>query len=899
MSVVDLKAPPKAPPEDRSGRIAALSPEQRELLELLRRKKAAEKRPRRPPTAPPIPRRGPGTPGGPEAAWPLSFDQERLWFLYYLDPGATAYNIDTSTRMQGRLDVAALESALNAVVRRHEAWRTTFHAVDGRPVQVVAPEMALSVPVVDLRRVPADRRDAVARGHQRSEARRPFDLSAGPLVRALLLRLADDLWICMLTVHHIVTDWVTFQLFWRELALLYAGEPQHLPELRRQYADFAVWQREWLAGEVLDLYLGFWLNELAGAPQVLELPLDRPRPATQTTRGAEQPVEIPGALADSLKALARQLGATPFMAVLAAFKALLFRLTGQEKVLVGSPNANRNRVELEPLFGFFLTQLVFATDGSGNPTFGELLGRVRQAALGAYAHQDLPFGKLLEALKPERDNSRPPLVQANFLLLDSEYTPMALPDLTVTPIWVDDGNSRFDLTLGLWDSPRRIFGFFEYNLDLFDPTTVARMAEAFGALVLRAVADPEVRLAELPLLSVPARHQVLAEWNDSGEGERTLTVPGLFAAIAASAASAAERPAAPALVVSDRELSFAELDRSAEREARRLRAAGIAPGDVVGLAVDRSAALAVGILAIWKAGAVLLPLDPAAPRERLAFLVADAGARALLTREPLRGRLPETGLPIFDLFDPLDLRQPRQPNEPFEVGAGSPEPLPRVAPGDVAYLLYTSGTTGQPKGVVVEHGSLAAVLGACRSELGFSADDRLLSVAPFSFDIFFFELLSPLLAGGTCELLAATSPLDMDALLAGLERATRFHAVPALLRQVLAAISATRRGDPERFSGLRTLFVGGDAVPADLLADLARTFPRAELRVLYGPTEATILATTERVDAGGLAERVGTPLGRPLPGVRLRVVDSTGGSAGAANPPASASRGSCGSAVPG
>jgi amino acid adenylation domain-containing protein/non-ribosomal peptide synthase protein (TIGR01720 family) len=846
----------------RSERIAALTPEQRELLALLRRRKAAEKRPRRPPTAPPIPPRGPGE------SSPLSFDQERLWFLYYLDPGATAYNIDTSTRMEGRLDVAALVRSLNGVVVRHEAWRTTFQAQDGRPVQVVAPAVPLDVPVVDLRRVPAGRRDAVARAHQRSEARRPFDLAAGPLVRALLLRLTDDTWICMLTVHHIVTDWVTFQLFWRELALLYTGETRLLPALPRQYADFAVWQRDWLTGEVLETYLDFWLRELEGAPQVLDLPFDRPRPPIQTTRGAEAAVEIPGFLADGLKALARQAGATPFMAVLTVFDALLCRLTGQGKVLVGSPNANRNRAELEPLFGFFLTQLVFVADGSGNPTFRELLGRVRGQALGAYAHQDLPFGKLLEAMRPERDNSRPPLVQANFLLLDSEYTPMELPELKVTPIWVDDGNSRFDMTLGLWDSPSRIFGFFEYNLDLFDPTTVARMAAAFSALVEHVVADPEVRLADLPMLSAAARHQVLGEWNDTGTGEREPTVPDLFAA------RVRERPEALALACGE-EISFFDLDRAAEHAARRLQAAGIGRGDVVGLALDRSPALGVGVLALWKAGAVLLPLDPAAPRERLAFLVADAGAKALLTRESLRGRLPETALPVLDLADGNATANPA-------ASATSAAPLPQVGPDDLAYLLYTSGTTGQPKGVAVEHGNLAALLAACRREFRFRPSDRFLAVAPFSFDIFFFELLSPLLAGGCSQLFAPTSPLDMDALLLGLERATLFHAVPALLRQVLAAVPAVRRKTPAAFAALRTLFVGGDAVPADLLASLAENFPQAEVRVLYGPTEATILATTERIAAGSFAPaapaaRVGTALGRPLPGVRLRVVDASGG----------------------
>ncbi len=849
-------------------RIAALTPEQRELFELRRRRLAARDARPRDET---IPRRTP------DEVYPLSFDQERLWFLYQLDPQATAYNIDTSTRMEGRLDIAALERGLGEVVRRHEAWRTTFPALDGRPVQLIHDELPPAVRMVDLSGLPPARRDETARLAMREEARRPFDLARGPLVRALLTRMGEGDCFCTLTVHHIVTDWVTFQLFWRELAALYVAYAESgpdavspLPELPIQYADFAVWQRRWLSGETLRRYLDYWLGELAGAPQVLELPIDHPRPETQTTRGAEQPVEIAGRLADGLKALARAAGATPFMAVLAAFKALLFRLTGQEKVLIGSPNANRNKKELEPLLGFFLTQLVFATDGAGDPSFRELLRRVRRSALGAYAHQDLPFGKLLEALKPERDNSRPPLIQANFLLLDAEYTALELPGLTITPLYVDDGNSRFDMTLGLWDSPARIFGFFEYNLDLFDRSTMARMAEAFAALVERVVADPEARLAELPLLSAAARHQVLAEWNDTAAPEIAGSLETVLASLARHAAAA---PQATAVVCGAERLSHGELARRSDRLARRLvrcfAARSIARGARVGLALERSADLAVGLLAIWKAGAVYLPLDPSLPPERLAFLAADAEIAAVVTRERFAGRLP-AGPRLVVLAE-------TSRDEPVDSSPG--ELLPALPALDhPAYLIYTSGTTGQPKAVEVAHRSLAAVLAGVRRDFGWRSDDRMLSVAPFSFDIFFFELLAPLLAGGSCELLAATSPLDLDGLLKGLAAATRFHAVPALMRQVAAAARVTGGSYPI----LRTLFVGGDAVPAALAAELAEVFPAVEVRVLYGPTEGTILAASELCRASAAAiprpgPRLGTPLGRPLPGVALRVYDATGG----------------------
>jgi amino acid adenylation domain-containing protein len=851
--------------KDFSQRIAALGPEQRRVFELLRkggRKKAAA------PAPPgPVPRRREDEP------CLLSFDQERLWFLFYLDPESSAYNIDNTVRMRGPLDVAALHAALNEVVRRHEAWRTCFAAVLGQPVQVVAPRLHLPLPVVDLTALPAARREPLALALAVAEFRRPFDLARLPLVRAHLVRTAADEHLCLLTVHHIVTDWISFQRFWRELAALYeaygAGRPSPLPALPVQYADFAIWQRRWLDGETLRYYLDFWLQELADAPQVLALPTDRPRPATQTTRGRAAFVAVPPHRAEALRALSRREGATPFMGVLAAFSALLHRYGGQEKILVGSPNANRNRVEIEGLLGFFLTQLVFATDLAGDPGFRELLHRERATALAAYAHQDLPFGKLVEALRPERDASRAPLVQVNLLLLDPEYTPLALPGLTITPLKLDDGVSRFDMTLGLWDGADGITGWFEYNTDLWDHATLIHMAEAFQSLVEQAVAAPDARLSALPLLSAAARHQLLVEWNDTAAPAMLAMLETVDRAFAAQAAATPEAVAIvspfPGDSGGDLAVTYAELDRRANRLAHLLRRMGVGPESRVGLCLERTTDLAAAMLGVWRAGGAWVPLDPGHPEERLALLVADAGVEVVLSRSGLAGARLAGGAAQPALLDLDGLDE-------AAALAAAPATEPderRAAAGDLAYVLYTSGSTGRPKGVMVEHGNLANLLAAARREFGWSAEDRMPVVAPSSFDIFLFELWSPLLAGGTAELVPLAPALDLERLRAALGRATRLHAVPALLAQLVDL--AAREG--RRWDGVRTVFVGGDAVHADLLAGIARAFPAAAVRVLYGPTEGTILAASAR---GGGRGRVGTPLGRPLANVDLRVYDGAG-----------------------
>jgi amino acid adenylation domain-containing protein/non-ribosomal peptide synthase protein (TIGR01720 family) len=837
-------------------RIAALTPEQRAIFDLLRKKQPKKPAAAAPPSGP-IPRRPVGGPA------PLSFDQERLWFLHQLDPLDAAYNIFALTALRGRLDVPRLTAAVNEVVRRHEAWRTCFPAVDGRPVQAVLPHLELRPPVVDLRALPETVRRQASLGIARQEKARPFDLERGPLVRALLIHLGDEELFCQLTVHHIVSDWASFQIAWGEIAALYAafreGEPSPLPELPIQYADFTVWQREWMQGETLQAYLDFWLREIEGAPLVLELPTDRPRPAFLTTRGAQPPVVVSLAETDALRGVARREGVTTFMALLGVYAALLHRLTGEEKLLVSSQNANRGRPEVQGLLGFFLTQLVLATDLAENPAFRELLRRVRGTAIRAFGHQDLPFGKLVEAVRPERDPSRAPLVQVSLQVLDAEYSEFVLPGLTAESVKLEDEAALFDLSLTLWESSRGITGTLEHNLDLFDATTGLRLARAFESLIAQVGRDPEVRVSELRLLSGGAIHQILAEWNDTAVPEPAPRVDRLVEE------QAARTPDAVALATPDGEVTYRELVSRAGQLAAWLQSQGIGPEARVGLCVERTADVAVGMLGIWQAGAAWVPLDPGYPADRLAFILEDAGLAAVVTRDRPASRLPAFSNPLLSL-DRLE----QAPPSPGRVGGDG-----RGAGGEgLAYVIYTSGTTGRPKGVMVEHGNLAHVLRASRREFGWNERDRIPALAPFSFDIFLFELWSPLTAGGTCELVPLSPALDLPALMAALERSTRLHAVPALMRQIVAL----GRAEGRRWPGIRTLFVGGDAVPPELLADLPEVFPSAEIRVLYGPTEGTIICASFRANEIPWPDRgPKAMLGRPLPDAEIRLVERSGG----------------------
>jgi amino acid adenylation domain-containing protein len=832
-------------------RIAGLTPEQRALFEKLREKQ--RKAAACPPQPPPVPRRS-GPTG--EGDWPLSLDQERFWFMEQLNPSGAGLNISAATRMRGPVTVPVVAAALNEIVRRHAAWRTAFPLVDGTPVQRVAASRRQLLAMIDLSSLPEERREPEALRLVGEDVAAPFALEAGPLVRASLIRLDGEDHLCLLTVHHLVTDFLSFQIAWGELAALYdafaAGRPAALPEPPVQYSDFALWQREWLQGEVLEDLVAWWRERLEGFPLALDLPTDRPRPALMRMGGGRRLLRVPGELSEGLRTLARQEGATLFMAVLAATAALLHRDSGQEKLILGANNANRNRPEIQPVIGTFLTQVPFPLDLAGDPTFRELLARVRQTALGAYAHQDLPFGKLVEAIQPQRDTSRQPVIQGLVQVLDGDYSKAEIAGVTFEAVDAYDGNARYDLMLTLFDYPDGLVGSLEYDADLFDPATAERLVELLLLQAKAFTTDPGLRLSALPVLTEKACHQVLAEWNDTARPLPDWTVPERFAA------QAARTPDAPALVAGGETLTYGELDRRAAALALRLRTLGVAAEASVALLLGRAPEMVVAILAVWKAGGAFLPLDPTAPADRLAALLADAEPAVVLHHGPLRVSIPAESFS-------LDLG-----SSPLEQGGGQEGGPPRR--DQLAYLIYTSGTTGRPKAVMIEHGSLAMVLGTVVDRFAFDSSDRVAHLARFSLDISLVELFAPLLAGGVCEILPEDDILDPAGLLAALERATRAHAVPSLMRRIVA--EARERG-LERLAGLRTLITGGDLVPPDLLADLLTTFPGTEIAVLYGPTETTIVCAGYRVPRMRWPER---PLiGRPLDNVELRVVDPRGG----------------------
>ncbi|MCP4570816.1 MAG: AMP-binding protein, partial [bacterium] len=510
---------------------------------------------------------------------PLSFAQQRLWFLDQLDPRSPAYNIPLAVRLNGTVEAGLLERIFNEVVRRHEVLRTTFAAAAGEPYQVIAGELQVPLPVVDLDRLTAEDRRLEAEHQAAAEARRPFDLTVGPLVRFTLVRLAADAQVVMATMHHIVSDGWSMGIFLRELAALSdafsRGESSPLAELPIQYADFAHWQRRWLAGEVLDTQLGYWRERLTGAPPRLELPTDRPRPAAQTFRGRHLGMALDESLAGTLARRSREHGTTLFMTLLTAFKVLLSRLTGRQDIVVGSPIAGRNHREIEALIGFFVNTLVLRTDLAGgmdnrDPTYREVLARVREVALGAYAHQDLPFEQLVEVVQPERDLSTTPLFQVMFILQNAPREAGETSGLAMSPLAAEGGTAKFDLTLSFEESARGLSGALEYNTDLFDRTTMERLRAHFGLLLAAIADDPDERIGELPRLAAAERHQLLLEWNDTAPAAAPAgLIHELFER------QVERTPEAVALVFEHQRLSYRELDRRANQLAHHLRSLGI------------------------------------------------------------------------------------------------------------------------------------------------------------------------------------------------------------------------------------------------------------------------------------------------------------------------------------
>jgi amino acid adenylation domain-containing protein len=787
-----------------------------------------------------------------EQPLPLSFAQQRLWFIDRMETGSPFYNMPVAILLTGRLDLPALERTLNEVLKRHESLRTSFIVVDEQPMQVVNPARPVTLPVIDLAHVSQHDREAEAQRLAAQEAARPFDLGRGPLLRATLLRLSETEHVLLVTMHHIISDGWSMGVLVKEVAALYEafaeGRPSPLVELDIQYADFAVWQREWLQGDVLEGQLSYWREQLQGAPAVLELPTDRPRPPVQTFRGAHEQFELEAGLTDALRALSRREGVTLFMTLLAAWQALLARYSGQTDVVVGSPIANRNRRETESLIGFFVNTLVLRTDLSGDPTFKQLLSRVREVTLGAYAHQDLPFERLVEELQPERSLSHTPLFQVFFVLQNASGEALEMQGLTLTPLRAGNDTAKFDLMLSLEESGAGVGGAVEYSTDLFDAGTIRRMCRHYATLLAGIAAQPEARLSTLPLLAADEEEQLLVEWNRTqAEFPREQLLHQLFEE------QARRTPGRIALVAGDEEVSYGELNRRANRLAHHLRKIGVSPESVVGICLERSAEMVAGVLAVLKAGGAYLPLDPEYPQERIRLMLEDAGAQVLLTQERLQDHLPAFGARLLCLD--------RSPHLISAEGDENPRVCASQSPSGLAYVIYTSGSTGRPKGVQISHRNIVNFLESMRRQPGLNAEDKLLAVTTLCFDIAGLELYLPLSVGARVILASREVASDGTLLLETLlgSGANVMQATPATWRMLVEA----------GWSGTKYLkmLCGGEALPRDLANQMLER--GGELWNMYGPTETTIWSAQARIasDEGTIT------VGRPAANTQVYILD--------------------------
>jgi amino acid adenylation domain-containing protein len=799
---------------------------------------------------------------------PASPSQHQLWLFEHLSPGTPTYNVAAETELIGPLRPALLARCLEEIVRRHEPLRTRFVESEGVPLQEVLPELAVPLPVVDLTALPVAGREVERLRLRRWQARQTFDLSRGPLLRQLLLRLSAERWLWLSSIHHIAIDGWSQGVLHRELGALYAASVQGLPSplspLPLRYADFALWQRRRVA-EVQAAQIEQWRAELAGL-EPLDLPTDRPRPALMSYRGGGQPLRLPEALAAGLRALGAPAGATLHMALLAVLQALLARTSGQTDLAVGSPVANRDHPELEGLIGFFLNGMVVRASLAGRPSFRGLLAQVRDRVLACFTHHDLPLSTLIQSLATERDPSRPPLFQVAFQVAPA-VPPPALPGIAAAFREYPTGTAKYELEVLLAEVGDRIEGWCEYAADLFDRPTIERLFEAWLRLASEVVADPDRPLAEISLLSAAERHQLRQEWND------TAVAPGPPALLhQAFAAIAASRPDAVALIDGDRRLSYGELAARAERLARRLRAQGVGPEERVGVCLGRSAEMVVALLAVLRAGGAYVPLDPAYPPERLAFMVADSGAAVVLTETRHRSVLPAAG-PRTLCLDAEEEEGEAWDGATLGERSSDVPPLAPAVPENLAYLIYTSGSTGRAKGVAIEHRSAVAL---CRwaATLFTPADlAGVLAVTSICFDLSIFELFLPLSQGGSVIL--AENALA----LAGLPAAaavTLINTVPSALAELL------REGRVP--AGCRVVNLAGEPLPASLAAEIYRRTGVERVYNLYGPSEDTTYSTGARidrrtVDPAACGEQ-GAPeppqIGRPIAGSRAYLLDGEG-----------------------
>ncbi|HEX6372563.1 MAG TPA: amino acid adenylation domain-containing protein [Longimicrobium sp.] len=788
---------------------------------------------------------------------PLSFAQQRLWFLHQMEPESPFYNLPFAVRMEGALDVDALRRALAEVVRRHEVLRTTFRADASGSWQVIhpAPE-TFDLAVADLRAFPGE----WARGEElrlmADEAEHPFDLRRGLMLRALLIRAGEAEHTLVLNLHHVAGDGWSIDLLFREISALYAafraGEPSPLADLPLQYADYAEWQRQWMNGGALDEQLAYWRGRLAGAPAVLELPTDRPRPAVQSYRGERHAFEVRPALAARLRALARETDSTLFMVLLAAFDLLIHRLSGRDDVVVGSPIAGRMRGEVEGMIGFFVNTMALRTDLSGDPTFRALIARVRETTLQAYAHQDLPFERVVEAIQPDRTLSHNPLFQVAFALQNVPVEPVRLPGLTLRLEEVDSGTSKFDLFLEMEEQGERLRGRVEYATDLWEPGTADRMVRLFLHLLDGVAAHPDRPASRAELVDAAERRTLTERWSGAARVHpHGSTVHATFAAVA-------ERdPSRVALSWDGGTMTYGELHARSSRLANHLRALGVAADEPVALVMDRSTELVVAILAILKAGGAYVPVNPQYPRSRVELMLADCGARVVVVQARLAGSVPAD----------LGMRTVVVDAAPDAAASHSAEdPRVETGPDGAAYVIYTSGSTGRPKGVAVPHRAvLRLVRGADYARFG--AEESWLQLAPVAFDASTLELWAPLLNGGRVAIFPPELP-TVEALGGFIARhgVTGAWLTAGLFHQMVDANLAA-------LGGLTQLLAGGDVLSVPHVRRVLEAHPHLRLVNGYGPTENTTFSCCHRIHAED-AERASIPIGQPIAGSTAYVMDA-------------------------
>ncbi|HHO69806.1 MAG TPA: amino acid adenylation domain-containing protein [Gammaproteobacteria bacterium] len=782
---------------------------------------------------------------------PLSFAQQRLWYLDQLEPGASVYNLPFAYRLRGELDAAALEESLNALIARHEVLRTTFDSASGTPRQVTDNDWRLALPVVDVE-APAPETDELPAALYRERVAQPFDLSRGPLLRAQLLRLAPDDHVLLVVVHHIVFDGWSVGVFMRELATCYeavvAGRTPELPPLPVQYADYAAWQQAWMESDAPAGQLAYWKQQLHGELPVLEMPASHPRPAEQSFRGGSVTLDIPAGLADAVGRVAAGQRVTPFMLLVSVFATLLYRYSGQDDIIVGTPVANRAQPQTAGLIGFLVNTLALRVDLHGEPSFAELLTRVREVCLGAYENQDIPFDRLVAELQPARDLSRTPVFQALFTYEEADREPPRLADLHCTELPVDVDVAHTDLSLWVRNSGQGMRCVLEYSSDLFERDFAARLLRHFGTLLESATAAPQQPIGTLAMLDADERRQLLEAWNDTAaELPSGTCIHDLFLQRAAAQGEAV------AVVTADAELSYAELAARSGRLASYLRGRGVGPGSFVAISLERGVDMLVAVLGVLRAGGAYIPLDPDYPVERLAYMLEDSGAGLLLTQASLEERLPAGGVPRV-----------RVDTDRADIDACDDRLQDGPAPEDIAYVIYTSGSTGKPKGVQVPHRCVVNFLLSMARQPGLDADDVLVAVTTLSFDIAVLELYLPLVVGGRIVLADADTARDGMALAALLEAsgATVMQATPATWRMLVAAGWQGREG-------FRAL-CGGEAMPRELAADLLARCD--SLWNLYGPTETTVWSTFHRLTEASDHALIG----RPIANTRVYVLDPRG-----------------------